>query len=76
MQKSFDNTVPSLMRGFGNSGWNSGLLINRSLNSSLGNNATKRWLFRGGVVGGAGAAGYGGYWLGDNYLNPYIYGEE
>ena len=76
MQRSFDNSVPSVLRGLGNSGWNSGLLIGRSLNSSLGNNFAKRLGFRAYVVGSSAGAGYSGYWIGDEYVAPTIFGGD
>jgi hypothetical protein len=76
MQQSFDNSVPSVMRGLGNSGWNSGLLISRSLNSSLGNNLAKRLGFRFYVVSSSAGAAYGGYWIGDEYIAPMIFGVD
>lgn len=68
MQKTFDNTVPSVRRGLGNSGWNSGLLMNRELNSSLGQDANilSRRLYQGRVILGSGASFYAGYWFGSN----------
>jgi len=69
MQKSFDNSVPSIMRGLGNSNWNSGLLISRNLNSTLGNNLGLRWMFRLGMVG---APAGSGYWIGRYYFGPLI----
>ncbi|QDV74516.1 choice-of-anchor Q domain-containing protein [Botrimarina mediterranea] len=76
MQRSFDNSVPSAMRGFGNSGWNSGLLISRSFNSSLGQSFAKRLAFRTFVVGSSATAGYTGHWVGGEYVAPMLFGDE
>ena len=76
MQRSFDNSTPSILRGLGNSGWNSGLLIGRSFNSRLGQSLTKRVAFRTFLVGSSFAAGYAGYWAGSEYVAPMVFGDD
>jgi RHS repeat-associated protein len=74
-QKYFNNSQPSWLRGFGNSYANTFLRIPRGLNSSLGRNITRRWLFRVGVIGGVGSAGAGGYMFGTD-IDEYLLGDE
>lgn len=71
-QRYFDNSVSSWARGFGNSYLNTALRIPRSLNSSLGNNVWKRWLFRAGVPTGLAAGGGAGYMMGSEIYSEFI----
>jgi RHS repeat-associated protein len=71
-QTYFNNPQSSWLRGFGNSYANTFLRIPRGLNSSLGNDPAKRWLFRGGVIAGIGASATGGYMLGNEIESRWI----
>ena len=71
-QEYFVNSQSSWLRGFGNSYLNTGLRIGRSLNSSLGNNALKRNVFRLFVITWVPTSGAAGYLAGDEIFDRWI----